>query len=58
MGKRVNQTNIGGGFSKCQAEIRQSLIENDIKHNHTKLSSNFKKIVNQDCYGVQRKEIK
>lgn len=46
------------GFSKVSAEIRKNRLDIDVKRNQDKLSSNFKKIANQDCYGVQRKEIK
>lgn len=46
------------GFSKHHAELRQTYAEIDAKHHKSKLSADFKKIVNQDSYGVQRKEIK
>lgn len=46
------------GFSKVSAEIRKNRLDIDVKRNQDKLSADFKKIVNQDCYGVQRKEIR
>jgi len=46
------------GFNKVSAEIRKNRLDTDVKRNQDKLSADFKKIVNQDCYGVQRKEIR
>ena len=50
--------NDNHGFNKHNAEIRQSSIDCEIRHRQAKLSADFKKIINQDCYGVQRKEIR
>ena len=46
------------GFSRVSAEIRKNRLDIEVRRNQDKLSADFKKIVNQDCYGVQRKEIK
>ncbi len=56
MGRTI--ANDNHGFSKRGAEIRRAYLDNEVKHRQPKLSADFKKIVNQDSYGVQRKEIK
>jgi len=56
MGRTIADDNHG--FNKRHAELRQSYIDGEIRRRQSKLSADFKKIVNQDSYGVQRKEIK
>lgn len=56
--KRTIADDNGKGFSQTAKEIRNGYLNIDVKYHSKQLSANFKKIVNTDCYVVQRKEIK
>ena len=53
MGRSIKDYNYG--FSKQQAQIRGLEIDRAIRKDKAKVAAEYKKIVNSDSYGVQKK---